>query len=40
MRKSVIDYMLFGKPIEIVEVVVKDLGKLEVGSGHNLIWRK
>ena len=40
MRKSVIDYMLFGKAIEVVEMVVEDLGKLDVGSNHNLIWSK
>ena len=38
MRKSVIDYMLFGKAIEVVEMVVEDSGKLDVGSDHNLIW--
>ena len=38
LRKSVIDYMLFGKAIEVVEMVVEDSGKLDVGSDHNLIW--
>ncbi len=40
MRTSEIDYMLFGKAIEVVEMVVEDLGKLDVGSDHNLIWSK
>ena len=45
MRKYVIDYMLFGKGIVAVEMVVEDLGKLDVGSDHNLtssevIWRR
>ena len=38
VRKSVIDYMLFGKAIIAVEMVVEDSGKLDVGSDHNLIW--
>ena len=37
VRKSVIDYMLFGKAIEVVEMVVEVSGKLGVGSDHNLI---
>ena len=37
MRRSVIDYMLFGKAIEVVEVL-EDSGKFDVGSDHNLIW--
>ena len=40
VRKSVIDYMLFGKAIEVVEMVVEDSGKLDVGSDHNPIWRE
>ena len=36
MRKSVIDYMLFGKAIEVVEMVVEDAAKLGVGSDHYL----
>ena len=36
MRKSVIDCMLFGKAIEVVEMVVEDSGKLDVS--HNPIW--
>ena len=32
MRKSVIDYMLFGKAIIAVEMVVEDSGKLDVGQ--------
>ena len=32
VRKSVIDYMLFGKVIEVVEMVVENAGKLDVGS--------
>ena len=31
------DYTLFGKAIEVVEVVVEDW-KLDVGSDHTLIW--
>ena len=38
VRKSVIHYMLFGKAIEVVEMVVEDSGKLDVGLDHNLIW--
>ena len=38
MRKAVIDLMLFGKAIEVVEMVVEYSGKLGVGSDHNLIW--
>ena len=38
VRKSVIDYMLFGKAIEVIEMAVDGSGKLDVGSGHNLIW--
>ena len=38
VRMSVIDYMLFGKAIEVVEMVVEDSEKLNVGSDHNLIW--
>ena len=26
------------KAIEVVEMVVEDSGKLDVGSDHNLIW--
>ena len=37
MRKSVIDYMLFEKAIEVVEMVVEDSGKLDVWPDHNLI---
>ncbi len=40
VRKSVIDYMLFGKAIEVIEMVVEALGKLDVGSDHNLTWSK
>ena len=32
MRNSVLDYMLFGKAIEVVEMVVEDTGKLDVRS--------
>ena len=35
MRKSVIDYMLFGKAIEVVKMVVVDSGKFDVGLDHN-----
>ena len=38
MRKSVIDYMWFGKAIEVVEMVVENSGKLDVGLDHNLNW--
>ena len=38
MRKSVIDYMLFGKAIEVDEMVVEDSGMLDVESDHYLIW--
>ena len=38
VRKSVIDYMLFWKAIEVVEMVVEVTGKLDMGSDHNLIW--
>ena len=31
VRTSVIDYMLFGNAIEVVEVVVEDSGKFDVG---------
>ena len=40
MRKSVIDYMLFGKAIEVVELVIVDSGKLDVGSDYTLIWNE
>ena len=40
MRRSVIDYMLFGKEIEVGVMVVEDSGKLEWESNHNLIWSK
>ena len=33
VRKSVMDYMLSGKALEVVEVVIEDLGKLDVGGG-------
>ena len=36
--KSVIDHILFGKAIEVVEMVVEDSGNLDVGSHHNPIW--
>ena len=39
VRKSVVDLM-FGKAIEVVEMVVEDSGKLDVGSDHNPIWSK
>ena len=38
MRKSVIDYMLFGKALEVVDKVIENLGKLDAGSDRNLIW--
>ena len=37
VRKSVIDYMLFGKAIDVVKMGVEDSGKLDVGSDHNRI---
>ena len=37
VRKSVIVCM-FGKAIEVVEMVLEDSGKLDVGSDHYLIW--
>ena len=40
MRKSVIDYMLFGNAIKIVEMVVENSGKLDVGSDHKLVRSK
>ena len=36
VRKSVIDYMLFGKAIEVVEMAVEDSGNLDVESDHQL----
>ena len=30
--------MLFGKAIEVVDMVAEDSGKLDMGSDHNLIW--
>ena len=33
VRKCVIDYMMFGKAIEIVEMVVEDSGKVRCGIG-------
>ena len=37
VTKSVIDYMLIGKAI-VVDMVVEDSGKIDMGSHHNLIW--
>ena len=38
VSKSVKHYMLFGKAIEVVEMVVEDSRKLDVRLDHNLIW--
>ena len=38
--ESLIDYMLFGKAIKVVETVVEDSGMLDVGSDHNLTWSR
>ncbi len=39
-KKSVIDYMLFGKGLDVIKVVVEDSGNLDIGSDHNLIWNE
>ena len=36
-KKSVIDYMLFGKGLDVIKMVIEDLGNLDIGSDHNLI---
>lgn len=35
---SVIDYMLFGRPLEVVKMVVEDPCIVDFGLDHNLIW--
>ena len=37
-RKCLIDYMLFGKGLGVIKMVVEDSGNLHIGSDHNLIW--
>ena len=39
-KKWVIDYMLFGKGLDVIKMVVEDSGNLDIGSDHNLIWGK
>ena len=39
-KKSVIDYMLFGKGLDVIKMVVEDSGNLDIGSDHNLIRGK
>ena len=36
-KKSIIDYMLFGKGLDVIKM---DSGNLDIGSDHNLIWGK
>ena len=38
VKKLVIDYMLFGKGLDVIKMVVEDSGDLDIGSDHNLIW--
>lgn len=38
-KKSAIDYMVFGKGLDVV-TMVEDSGNVDVGSGHSLIWGK
>ncbi len=36
-KKLVIDYMLFGKGLDVIKMVVEDSGNLDIRSDHNLI---
>ena len=37
-KKLVIDYMLFGKGLDIIKMAVEDSGNLDIESYNNLIW--
>ena len=37
-KKLVIDYMLFGKGLDVIKMVVEDSDNLDIWSDHNLIW--
>ena len=37
-KKSLMNYMLLGKGLGVIKMVVEDSGNLDIGSDHNLIW--